>query len=289
MKKEGLLTRTFDKLIIPAYVAALMWTGAQGMKTYESYNKSPTQNAKIVHNLPQTQANYTKPFHENEKYVEKFVQERAPSKKGKLENISEEEPQIESPRNKGVVVLDPGHGYGNVGNRHCPGTTTNGYKESKLVLERAKKVREMLENIGYEVYLTREDENTPTPLKERATLAKKLNADIFVSLHNNAVGSTQANGYETCYLDSEDKKAAQIINDSILKEVRNYANPNARDRGVKHRSNLRVLKDVGKIPAVLIEAGFQSNPQDLRVMTDNINDIEQGIAEGIHKYLQSRK
>ena len=92
------------------------------------------------------------------------------------------------------VVIDAGHG----GND--PGTTTNEIIEKNVTLDVAMRLRRLLERNGFEVVVTRAEDRL-IPLRERAAMANKSDADIFVSIHVNSLASGIANhGVETYYL-----------------------------------------------------------------------------------------
>ena len=118
-----------------------------------------------------------------------------------------------------VVVLDPGHGGKD------PGAEAAGYRESDLMLELAAAVKEsLIRNTNFEVILTR-NEDVFLSLENRIALATQSGADLFVSLHADAVIEGEASG-TTIYLLSEnatDKMSAQLAarhdRSKILRDV----------------------------------------------------------------------
>jgi len=95
------------------------------------------------------------------------------------------------------VVVDAGHGG------HDPGATSAGYREKDIVLKVAKKVERMLTRQGYKVYMTRNSDHF-VKLTNRTKFSNKRDADIFVSIHANAVGKKSrapvVHGIETYFL-----------------------------------------------------------------------------------------
>jgi N-acetylmuramoyl-L-alanine amidase len=183
---------------------------------------------------------------------------------------------------KGLIVLDPGHGYENASKgKNDPGAVYNGITEAEINLSQAKKVRELLEERGYDVVLTREDSGTSTPLRSRLSLAEKLNADLFISLHCNAA-TPSASGIETWY-EGQNGEAARIINDSVVSSVRENGNSDVKNRGTKRTDSYAVLSS--NFPSILLESGFGSNEGDLAHLTDEIPDVELGIADGVDRYM----
>lgn len=186
--------------------------------------------------------------------------------------------------NKKIIVLDPGHGMGNVGKFYDPGAVAGEFNEAEIVLNQSKKIKNLLENKGYEVILTRQDNTIPAPLSSRTKIAEDNKADLFVSLHSNSVNSNSAYGQEVFYNDGG-KSIAQNIQTALINEISNNPKFIINDRGIK-KADFRVLKT--KIPAVLIESGFLSNPNDRNYLTDNIDDVEYAIANGIDKYFNEK-
>ena len=110
---------------------------------------------------------------------------------------------------------------------------------------------------NFKVYLTRDTDRYPT-LQFRAALANEIDADLFVSIHNNAASAT-VRGTETLYYpmatDTRGKKIAQLIQDAIVSSC------NMQDRGIKPRTDLYVLRNTN-MTAVLLETGFITNPEE---------------------------
>ena len=112
---------------------------------------------------------------------------------------------------KRIIVIDAGHGGKDPG---CIGK--GGTKEKTVVLSVAKKLKKELDSIGFKTYLTRSDD-TFLKLAERAEIAEKRHADLFLSLHANANPSRQTKGYSVYTLsekasDEEAQKLAETEN-----------------------------------------------------------------------------
>lgn len=217
------------------------------------------------------------------------------------------------------VVIDPGHGGEEDG---AIGST--GLKEKDVVLDIARRLAARLRAAGFDVRLTRDgDENLS--LDERAGIANENHADLFVSLHVNASRSSRARGAETYILsreatDDAARTLAALENDAAgsgldgrvgdselplilwdLAQVE-YLEASAelaatiqrrlnealglRDRGVR-QAPFRVL--VGATcPAVLVETGFMSHPDEERKLADGayrarLADV---LAQAISEYRQ---
>ncbi len=216
------------------------------------------------------------------------------------------------------VVLDPGHGGkdpGAIGYR--------GLKEKDITLKLAKLVKEKLEKrLGCVVILTRTTDRFVS-LEDRAKLANKVKADLFVSIHCNACPSHRLHGIETFFLGfTNDKRALEVamrenatVNrrmselDRILQELLVHAkikesaylaadvqegvvttlkgryNP-VTDLGVK-QAPFYVLVGT-KMPAILIETGFIDHRKEGRRFRDPryLNLLAEGIYRGIVNYIK---
>ena len=215
--------------------------------------------------------------------------------KSKNSKVTEKSSVIEN--NEFVVVLDPGHGGKD------PGAEAGGHRESNLMLELAAAVKEsLIRNTNFEVILTR-NEDVFLSLEDRITIAAQSGADLFISLHADAVIEGEASG-TTVYLLSEnatDKMSAQLASRHDRSEILRDVDLSGIDSQVasvlidmarqetKPRNEavasfiLQVFKEKitelssqplryaafsvlksPDIPSILIEAGFMSTSSDLQ-------------------------
>jgi len=228
-------------------------------------------------------------------------------------------PPIEGPRDKSrpLVVIDAGHGG------HDPGAYNAGLKirEKDLTLAIAQAVREELLKTGrIRVALTRADDRFLV-LQERSGIARKLGADLFISIHADAASDADARG-ATVYTLSDvasDREAARlaarenrvdVINGVDLSRTSSAVNsilidltqretmetstqfadvlyrealPHFRFRNPPHRhASLIVLKSPDT-PSVLLETGYVSNDQDAGWMAtrDGRLQLAKGIAAAV--------
>ena len=197
-----------------------------------------------------------------------------------------------------TVVIDPGHG------RRDNGAQGKYYKEKNIAYSIAAKLKNILKANGIKVVMTR-DKYSSIPLKLRPAMSLKYGGDMFVSIHCNASGKSpsSARGVETFIYapvgtkstnggratsqkmlgNIHDKNNARLGYE-IQKNIINSKKYNIIDRGLK-RSQFAVLK-YSPIPAVLVETGFMSNPdEELLLGTDRYqNEIAMSIAKGIISY-----
>ncbi|MDA3907526.1 MAG: N-acetylmuramoyl-L-alanine amidase, partial [Sulfurimonas sp.] len=220
-------------------------------------------------------------------------------------------------RNK-VIVIDAGHGGkdpGAVGYRN--------YREKVIVYKISQELKKILRARGYKVHMTR-DRDKFVKLSKRTDYANKKKADIFVSIHANAVGRNNANkvhGIECYFLSPSRSKLAERVaakeNTADLSEMNRYgkntflnflnshkivaSNKLAIDlqRGMLGSLNKKYkVKDGGvregpfwvlvgaQMPAVLVEVGFISHPQEAKKLVDPKyrKTIAIGLANGIERY-----
>jgi N-acetylmuramoyl-L-alanine amidase len=114
-------------------------------------------------------------------------------------------------------------------------------------------------------------------------MAKRQNADLFVSIHANSIDNRpDVNGLETYYFD-RGERLAQTIHNSILQSL------DIKDRRVR-RARFYVLRN-NPMPAVLVEVGFVTGTQDApRLATAAYeNQMAQAIANGILQYIQQNQ
>ncbi len=104
-------------------------------------------------------------------------------------------------------------------------------------------------------------------LYSRPEAANAMNADLLVSIHNNSAETSTPNGAEVLYYDKVGTEAYGITSKElaacIQKEL--ILETGLKDRGIIDCPHLAVLNK-SLMPAVIIEGGFLSNPNDLQVM-----------------------
>ncbi|MDH6057963.1 N-acetylmuramoyl-L-alanine amidase [Umezakia ovalisporum] len=181
------------------------------------------------------------------------------------------------PATRAVVMIDPGHGG------QDPGAIgIGGIREKDVILPISKRIAEILQQNGVQALLTR-DSDYFVSLPGRVSLAQRARADLFVSIHANAISLSRpdVNGLETYYYDSG-QSLARSIHSSVLQNI------NVRDRNVR-RARFYVLRK-SAIPSVLVEVGFVTGREDAAKLrtTAYQNQMADAIARGILQYLQRR-
>lgn len=189
--------------------------------------------------------------------------------------------------NKGLIVIDAGHGGKDFGT-NSPSNPK--YLEKNLTLSTAFMLRNYLQQMGYEILLTRDDD-TFIPLDERAQIANEQKPKAFISVHYNHADSKDAAGIEVYYYKSDDNKtrssSSKLLAESILTNV--IHSTKAKSRGVKH-GNFAVIRET-KMPAILIEGGFLSNEGEMEKIkkASYLKQLAWGIANGLDEYIGKPK
>lgn len=216
-----------------------------------------------------------------------------------------------------IVVIDAGHGG------HDSGAVAPWAREDMVVLAIALELRNLLEAEGIDVVLTRDNGSFLT-LQERSQFAT-TERNVFVSIHANAAANRSAHGVETwvfgqpldpslidqairengggeigAALTQEAAQHANIgaelmrqnqlaysLNLAEAVQSRMVAATGARDRGV--RQNLFYVIRTARIPAILVEVGFISNPEEgPKLATERYQRlIARALADGILQFLEN--
>ena len=228
------------------------------------------------------QQNDAKPVQEPKAPVEK-AKEPMPLPKEPEVNDAKPQPMEPGQKKNITVVIDPGHGGHDSGAVAEDKTT-----EKALNLRLAPRVVSMLRERGYNVIMTRSADEF-IALSERAAIANRNDADIFVSIHFNSAGSASAYGIEVLYASENDVELKKDAGDQTLlaREVLNAVlkETGANNRGIRNRPELAVLRRT-KMTACLIEGGFMSNPDELEKLKSDsyLDKLANGIVKGIENY-----
>ena len=175
-----------------------------------------------------------------------------------------------------VVVIDPGHGGADPG-----AVGIGGLQEKGIVLEISHQVASRLEEQGIQAVLTRRDDRE-IDLDPRIQIAENVNADLFISIHANAVNLSRpdVNGLESYYYSDVGHRLAETIHTTILGSL------DAPDRGIR-QSRFYLLRHT-TMPAVLIETGFLTGAQDAPNLANPAwrRRMADAIAAGISQYVR---
>ena len=193
--------------------------------------------------------------------------------------VSEQEfvvPEEQEPRIP-VIAIDPGHGGDD------EGCSRGDVYEKEINLEIAGYLSTRLQELGFDVVMTREDNRSALSLEERVRIAEDSGADIYVSIHQNACEQQESSvqGIETWYCKRTEgsERLAWLVHKGALEKT------GAKERQICESSDLYVLRETS-IPACLIETGFLSDSGERKLLCDPIyqDKIAAGIAWGIYYY-----
>ena len=193
-----------------------------------------------------------------------------------------------------LIVLDPGHGG------EDEGCSREDVMEKTVNLQIAKKLAEKLRSMGYEVVLTREDDDTEVTLEQRVDIAEVAGGDIFISIHQNACDEKEssASGIETWFYGCPEKVEGEnwfctCCNDSrrlaALVQTGAVSSTGASDRGLQESQELYVIRETS-MPSCLVETSFLSNRKEREAISDEEyqDKLISGIAKNIDYYFNPK-
>lgn len=190
---------------------------------------------------------------------------------GEVILLEEQEPKTP------LVIIDPGHGGSD------EGCSREDVKEQEINLELSLLLAAKLHEMGIDAVLTREDNETQISLEDRVTIAEEQNADLFISIHQNACDEKESSveGVEAWYCGNnpDSKRLAQLV---IMGAVNKT---DAKERELIESDQLYVIRETS-MPSCLIETGFLSNKKEREALSDPAyqEKMAAGIAWGIQYY-----
>ncbi len=183
-------------------------------------------------------------------------------------------------RSRPLVLIDPGHGGFDVG------ANVNNIYEKDINLAVCRKIEELNEGSGIQIFSTRGDD-TYHSVEERAAFANSFSPDLFVSVHINWYQDSTINGTSVLY-NSVNGEAfgtsywlANILQKNVVKSLGTY------DMGLEDGKSIYVVRFVN-VPSALVELGFITNQADLQILTseDGKRKSAAGVYEGIRQALK---
>lgn len=193
--------------------------------------------------------------------------------------LNEKDERPAEAKSEYTVMLDPGHGGDDPGAESNDGTVF----EKDLTLATAKVVKSELESKGYNVLMTRSEDEFVT-LSRIAKKSNESKADVFVSFHYDSSGNpNEGSGTTTFYLGQPSRPLAQAVNDKIASilplDNRGFAS-----------QDYQVLRENEK-PAVLLELGYMNNDSDASyAQSDKYHKkVGEAVEKGITVYLNEIK
>lgn len=206
---------------------------------------------------------------------------------------------------KRIVCIDPGHQAEQNLEREqrAPGSEKTNVKvaggafssvfraeEYDITLGVGLKLRDLLLEDGYEVYMTREVNEVNISNRQRVELANSVNADAAILIHVDGYDDTSVNGFSLLvptkdYVSEEIYNQSHVLADSLKEVYKEYTQ--ARLRGIYERNDLVAL-NWAKIPIVLVETGFLSNlDEGAKLISDEYQmTIAQALRDGLNAYFE---
>lgn len=177
-----------------------------------------------------------------------------------------------------LIVIDPGHGGKD------SGAYVGGVAEKTLNLDTSLKLKDLLEESGFKVAMTRTGDTYPG-LYERAALANALQADLFLSVHHNSLPSKPSSqGVLTVYDGSSAAKTtfAKIIQRELAKGLP------VPDMGLQNRPKIVVTRETS-MPSALAELGFLTNDYERSLLVQDYyrQECAQALFNGIKAYVDT--
>jgi N-acetylmuramoyl-L-alanine amidase len=171
------------------------------------------------------------------------------------------------------ILIDPGHGS------RDPGAQGNGLTEKDLTIVLAIRTEERLDN--YDCHCEIYQHHNVSGMEDMDSVIKHANEgnfDFFLSLHVNSAADAKATGFESFRYPGEDPAPQKAIHAAVAEYVRLNG---IGDRGMKEE-NFKVLRET-KMPAVLLECGFISAPNDSAKLKDYkfVDKLANAIAWGV--------
>ncbi|WP_346907204.1 N-acetylmuramoyl-L-alanine amidase [Faecalicatena orotica] len=245
------------------------------------------------------------------------VEQRGPADTESVNAGEAQEVRSQSEENDGehqekmIIALDPGHqgpgidmsgmeedapGSGVMKQKNNSGTTGRytGLPEYQLNLDIALKVKERLSRLGYEVVMSRENNETAMSNQERARQANDSGAVLCVRIHANGSESPGSTGALCLVVSEENPYAGSLYGESseLAQDIlEKYCEATGfENRGIQISDSMTGM-NWSQIPVVILEMGFMTNEQeDTRMADPSFQEkMADGITQGIEQYCLKRK
>ncbi len=176
-----------------------------------------------------------------------------------------------------IVVVDAGHGGS------APGAAKQGIYEKDINLDLLLALKDIFDanadEVSIGVYYTRTEDTNPT-LSRRVGLANTLQADLFLSIHNNSTSSgrmSSISGTEVMYYAEDEtgnsKRFASILLENLLAEL------GSKSKGVVVGDSIYIVRE-STVPVALVEVGFMTNKDELALLTSE--EYQQQAAQAMY-------
>ncbi|NFG42226.1 N-acetylmuramoyl-L-alanine amidase CwlD [Clostridium botulinum] len=192
----------------------------------------------------------------------------------------------EENKSKHVIVIDPGHGGIDGGAK-----SKNGTVEKDINLSISLKLKDQLEELGYNVYLTREDDSEldkkkVNDLNARCNMKKDKNCEVFISIHQNMFPQPKCFGAQVWYSNNEKSK---LLADNIQNSLKSNIDDGNKRVAKAAKDQYRILRDGYDGACVLVECGFLSNnKEEENLKSDEHQEkIAKSILDAVNSYFEN--
>ena len=174
-----------------------------------------------------------------------------------------------------MVVIDPGHGGEDPG-----AVTRTGLTEADACWAVATRLADRLASFGAKVRFSRTEPENPD-MSERAMRANEIDADVFLSIHLNEHAEPTAEGSSTYYFGGS--RAGESLADQIQEQLTRLGLRDCRS----HARSYPILRET-RMPAVLVEPVFISNPDESKRLEDHefLSNVADAIAAGVRRFFE---
>ena len=221
-----------------------------------------------------------------------------------------EEAEAQNQEKKGILIsIDPGHQSPSVDmsdqEPNAPGSDVmktkatggtsgrySGLAEYELNLDISLQLRDKLQEKGYDVIMTREDNDTPISNAERARMANEAGADIAIRIHANGSESSDANGALVLIGSAENPYVGSLYDQSFSlgqSVLDSYCESTGMHKLGVQTNDIMTGNNWSEVPVIILEMGFMTNQQDDVNMADTEYQVKMvdGIADGSNAYCES--
>jgi len=160
-----------------------------------------------------------------------------------------------------VIVIDPSWGG------EFAGESFHGVNESEVVFDLAQRLEGRLLALGVNVILTRSAKNSPLE-KERIEIANSINADLLIALKVDSYKNENANGVATYYYGRDDKGVHSVVGERFANLIQREICARTDLLNCRTHAKSWDLLRLTVAPAVRIDLGYLSNPQDAKRLAD---------------------
>ncbi len=233
-----------------------------------------------------------------------YISSRYVSKDKPVQETASAAPAVSGNGTGKIIAIDAGHqakgnsekepigpGSSEMKAKVASGTqgTATGIPEYQLTLAVSLKLKQELINRGYQVYMIRETHDVNISNAERAQMADKSGADIFVRVHANSLNDSSVQGALTMCQTAKNPyngnlySKSQALSKAVVNGICNQTG--FKNRGVQETDSMSGINWCN-IPVTIVEMGFMSNAdEDKKMATEEYRDkIVKGIADGIDAY-----